>query len=123
MKLLGWLEPDALIAQLGEADVFIHPSPVHEPYGVAVLEAMAAGLPVLASEVTCAGLDRIEPEVNGFLHPAGHSAVLAEQILILLEAPARRADMGAAALRTAREWPLTRGVRLIRRLILGEDRA
>ena len=41
----------------------------------------------------------------------------------LLETSDRRADKGAAALRTAREWPLTRGVKLTGSLILDEDRA
>jgi 1,2-diacylglycerol 3-alpha-glucosyltransferase len=44
---LGRLEADALAVLLACSDAFIHPNPA-EPYGIAPLEAMAAGLPLVA---------------------------------------------------------------------------
>jgi len=116
VELLGWLEPEQLRDELYSADVLIHPSPVHEPYGVAIIEAMAAGLVVLASDVTCAALDRIEHGVNGYIHKAGDVKELAVQIGELMDDPARLAIMGQRARSTAERWPLERAVRLIREL-------
>ncbi|TWI34803.1 glycosyltransferase [Mesorhizobium tianshanense] len=121
VKLLGWLEPEELIGQLAQADVFIHPSPVHEPYGVAVLEAMAAGLAILASDRTCAAIDRIIPGVNGEIHKSGDHEALAIHISSLLSAPNEIARLGEAAASTASQWPLARGKSKIKNLICREE--
>lgn len=120
VRFLGWLEPDKLIQQLVYADVLIHPSPNHEAYGVAVVEAMACGLPVLASDVTCAASDRIEHGVSGFIHPCGNVEVLAMQIGFLLRNPDVIAKMGQLARETAERWPINRGVQIIKYAVLEE---
>jgi glycosyltransferase involved in cell wall biosynthesis len=117
VKFLGWLEPDKLIQQLVYADVLIHPSPMHEPYGVAVIEGMASGLPVLASDVTCAASERIEHGVNGFIHPRGNVEVLAMQIGFLLRNPDMITEMGQLARKTAEQWPIEQGVRTVKGLL------
>ena len=114
VKILGWLEPKAIIEQLARADVLIHPSPVHEPYGVVVIEGMAAGKAVLASNVTCAGLDRIEEGVNGFIHPAGDVKAIADHLNYFLDRPEQAAKMGQEAIETAHKWPLDNGVNIIK---------
>lgn len=120
VKLLGWQEPGEVRRLLQQADIFIHPSPTHEPYGVAVLEAMATGLPVLASDRTCAALDRVEPGVSGFIHEAANIGQLASHLSDLLNDESRREWMGGNALATARQWPLSRGVQQIRQLVVSE---
>ena len=114
VKILGWLEPKAIIEQLARADVLIHPSPVHEPYGVVVIEGMAAGKPVLASNVTCAGLDRIEEGVNGFIHPAGDIKTIVDHLNYFLDRPEEAAKMGREAIDTAHKWPVGNGVNIIK---------
>lgn len=47
--LEGWTEPDKLRCCLHRASLFAHPS-LREGFGVAVVEAMASGLPVIASD-------------------------------------------------------------------------
>lgn len=115
-KILGWIEPDELIKLLNKSDVLIHPSPIHEPYGVAVIEAMAAGLIVLSSDTTCAGLDRINQGVNGFIHRAGNVDALAEQITWLFEHPDQIPVIKNEARRTAERWPVQKGIGIIKKL-------
>jgi glycosyltransferase involved in cell wall biosynthesis len=64
---------------LGGADAAVHPS-IREALGVALLEAMAAGLPVLAAAVD--GIPEfVRPGQTGWLHTSGDVRALAEQML------------------------------------------
>jgi glycosyltransferase involved in cell wall biosynthesis len=82
--------PDVLAA----LDVFAMPSE-WEPFGLAAAEAMAAGLPVVASEV--GGLPEVVAAgVTGILVPACEPEPLAAGIATLLREPATRRAMGEA---------------------------
>ena len=117
VRFLGWLEPEQVIDLLARCDVLIHPSPTHEPYGVAVIEAMAAGCVVLASDVTCAAIDRIQNGENGFIHPAGSVERLAEQIEWLYVNREKLFSIKSRARATAHEWPVDRGVSIIKQMV------
>jgi glycosyltransferase involved in cell wall biosynthesis len=66
-------------------------------------QAMAAGLPVVATEVGGVG-DAIRDGENGFLVPPGNPGALAQCVLRLLEAPALRERMGVEGRRRAPEF-------------------
>ena len=64
----------------GEADVFIHPAR-HDGWGVVIHEALAAGMPVIATRETGAAYELLEDGSNGFLIDAEDEAGLVERIL------------------------------------------
>jgi glycosyltransferase involved in cell wall biosynthesis len=80
---------------LADADVFAIAS-ASEAYGIAIAEAMAAGLPVVASDV--GGIpELVKPGVTGELFTPGDSAGLASHLIRMLSAPELRARMSPAA--------------------------
>jgi glycosyltransferase involved in cell wall biosynthesis len=80
---------------LSSVDLFVLPS-LYEGLGVAVLEAMAAGKPVVASAV--GGLpELVEDRVTGFLVPPGDPAALAEAISRFISREDLLDDMGRRA--------------------------
>ncbi len=84
-----------------QADVFAYPS-YQEGIPIAVIEAMACGLPVVASGV--GGLpDLIHDGINGFLVPPGRAESLAEKIALLIHDDALRRNMQQESCRLARE--------------------
>jgi glycosyltransferase involved in cell wall biosynthesis len=86
-------------ALIGLLDVLVVPS-LTEGTPLIVLEAMAAGIPVVASAV--GGIpDQIRHNKEGLLVPAGDPAALAEALLELLQDPDRARSLGEAALRRA----------------------
>jgi glycosyltransferase involved in cell wall biosynthesis len=91
----GAVEPDAVPGLLGAADLLVWPA-IGEAFGMALLEAQAAGLPVVAgASGGVAGL--VADGVTGLLAPPGDVAALSAGIAALLDDPIRRLAMGAAA--------------------------
>ena len=83
------------------ADIFVYPS-YHEGMPMAVIEAMACGLPIIATQV--GGLpDLVFPDVNGLLVPAGQPEQLASAIRQLVDDPPLRYSMQAGSFRLAQE--------------------
>ena len=77
------------------ADVFCLPS-WEEGFPLVLLQAMASGLPVVATDATGAG-DIVTPGVEGEIVPAGDVPALREALDRVLSDPIRAKEMGAAA--------------------------
>jgi glycosyltransferase involved in cell wall biosynthesis len=77
-----------------ECDVYVQPS-IIEPYGIAVLEAMACGKPVVGTKVG-GMLDTIKDGETGFLVEPGNAKEIADRIRILRDED-KRAEMGKKA--------------------------
>ena len=91
----GALAADRLQPLVANADLFVWPG-VREPIGMAMLEAQAAGLPVVAGDAP--GIAAIvEDGRTGRLVPRGQVQAFAEAVADLLDAPAERAALGAQA--------------------------
>ncbi len=97
----GYVPYPELPALYGAADLFVHPA-AEERWGVSVQEALACGLPVIASERVGAARDLIEPGRNGSLYPAGDAKALTRAILAALAFP--RADAEAANREILARW-------------------
>jgi glycosyltransferase involved in cell wall biosynthesis len=108
----GWLETDEVYKELRKADAFIITSQF-EPYGVVVLEAMAAGRPVLASQAVVAARDRDEATGAIYLHRTGDIRVLAEQIAMLASDHQELRKASIASRATGKKWPQERSVTII----------
>jgi len=92
---LGQTSREQLQREMAEADAFVFPS-LFEGFGLVVLEAMAAGLPVITTENT-AGVDLIESGVNGLLVPPADVGALRGALAALAQSPGKAREMGLAA--------------------------
>ncbi|GAA0293004.1 type III pantothenate kinase [Kineococcus aurantiacus] len=106
VRLVGRVSPDDLPALLASADVLLA-TPWYEPFGIAVLEAMAAGLPVVATAVG-GMLDTVRDQRTGRLVPVDARGRvdpedLADAVAGVLDDPRVAHAMGAAGRRAARE--------------------
>jgi len=98
VKFHGYLEDPSGI--LSQSQVFVLSSR-SEAFPRSILEALRAGLPVVASDVGGVS-EAIVNGVTGLLVPAGNPQALASALGSLLESSSLRKSMGAAA-RTAYE--------------------
>ncbi len=90
VRFLGW-RPD-VASVIDACDIFCLPS-LNEGMGKAIVEAMAMGKPVIASDV--GGIpDLVIPGENGILVPPGDSNALAKAILNLRDHPEMSVKMG-----------------------------
>ncbi|MDP2898509.1 MAG: glycosyltransferase [bacterium] len=84
------IRPDISVV-LNCFDVFVLPS-LWEGFGTAIIEAMACGVPVVASRV--GGIPEIvEDGMNGLLVPPGRPGPLAEAVILMLDQPSMRREI------------------------------
>ncbi len=75
-----------------------------ETWGLAVNEAMAAGLPVIVSDKVGCGADLVEEGSNGYRFKTGDAEDLSEKIKALIESPARLSEFGKASQKIIFDW-------------------
>ncbi len=103
IHFLGFKDLEFLPKFYGVSDLFVLPS-VREPWGLVVNEAMASGLPVIATHKSGAAQDLIIEGKNGFLVPHNHTAALASAIDQACQSEERLRAMGEAAQQAVAEW-------------------
>ncbi len=88
---------------IAAADVFVLSSS-YEGFGNVIVEAMALGVPVVASDCPSGPAEIIEHAVSGFLVPVGDSRAMADRCLELLANRERRAAVVQAGLLRAEQF-------------------
>ena len=100
LAILGERDARALAAIYAAADIFVWPA-INEAYGLALLEAQAAGLPVVAGR--SGGVPEVVADgTTGLLTPLGDATAFADALRSLLLDTERRQSMAAAAADRAR---------------------
>lgn len=92
VHFVGYVSPQDLPRYYCTATIFCAPNTGFESFGIVLLEAMAAGLPIVASDIT--GFRAVlESGSEGLLVPQGNELAIAKAIIDLLNSPERRARM------------------------------
>lgn len=94
IALVGEWPPDRVRQAYRAADLFVLPS-FHEGYGMAFAEAMANGLPVIAT--TAGAIPETVPPDAGLLVPPGDAAALSEALRRVLMQPGLAARLAAGS--------------------------
>jgi len=105
--LLGQVTQEDKARFYHSVDVFCAPNTGGESFGVVLIEAMAAGAPIVASDLDAFQLVLRDGRA-GELFPAGDPAALAAAASRLLDDPSLRARLSAAATDAVRayDWPM-----------------
>ena len=103
VHMLGRVSDEALPTYHQAADIFVSPATGQESFGIVLVEAMAAGLPIVASDI--AGYREVARDgVEGLLVAPADPAALAEGVRTLLERPDLARALGARAVLRARDF-------------------
>ena len=92
----GRVPQDELIAHYDHSDILLVPSLWQEPFGLVVVEAMARGLPVIASNVG-GPAEILTRGIDGLLIEPGSERELASAIKLLVHDPVKCAQLSKAA--------------------------
>ncbi|HEX7722728.1 MAG TPA: glycosyltransferase family 4 protein [Pyrinomonadaceae bacterium] len=117
----GWLEAEELFRQIELADALVLTSSF-DAYGVVVLEAMARGRPVLASDGVVAALDRDDGSGAIIRHPAGDTELLAQQIELFANERERLLRASLAARAIAEKWKPQRAASILDSVLVKSKR-
>jgi phosphatidylinositol alpha-mannosyltransferase len=107
VDMRGAVENDAVPPYHAACEVFVAPATGQESFGIALVEAMAAGLPVVATDIP--GYREVVTDgVEGLLVPPRDPEALAAGLIRVLRDPALAARLGEAGRERARtfDWPL-----------------
>jgi glycosyltransferase involved in cell wall biosynthesis len=101
----GFVSRSSLISILKESKIFVYPLAPEGGWSIAMLEANAAGLPLITSKVSSVGVgwEIVKDGYNGYL-TNGTYVDLAEKILLLLEDETTRRKMGENGIIFAKQF-------------------
>jgi len=99
----GFLNREAIATCYGLADLLVLPSH-SEVWGLVINEALASGVPVLATDVCGAVADLIEDGVNGYVVPSGNAEAIETAMARHFDAPETHAHMRDAARKSIGEF-------------------
>lgn len=102
VDFMGRVSFETLLEQLKTNHVFLFPT-MGEGFGLVLLEAMAAGLPVITTP-NCAGYDIVKDGVNGFVVPVGDEEAIREKLLWMKNQPEELKIMSENAVETAKKF-------------------
>lgn len=100
VRTLGRVEPSRLVELLQGATAFVYPS-LYEGFGLPVLEAMACGVPVVASDRS--SLPEVVGDAGLLVDPDDPRAI-AEALVHLLRSPQRARELAARGLERSRSF-------------------
>jgi phosphatidyl-myo-inositol alpha-mannosyltransferase len=103
VTLLGLVSDADKARMLRSVDVYVAPNTGGESFGIVLLEAMAAGTPLLASDIDAFRVV-LDGGDAGLLFPTGDSAALARAAGVLLDDEAMRARLAAAGAQRVRAY-------------------
>jgi phosphatidylinositol alpha-mannosyltransferase len=106
---LGRLSQEAKIKQMGIAEIMCAPSLGGESFGIVLTEAMAAGLPIVASDIR-GYRDVLADGANGVLVPPGDVTALEEALFSTLSDTELRSRLSAAGIERAQDYSWNRVV-------------
>jgi phosphatidyl-myo-inositol alpha-mannosyltransferase len=100
VEALGWVDDEEKVAQFGQAELTCAPSLAAESFGIVLAESMAAGVPVVASDL--AGYRAVLHDGEaGRLCPPGDPVALSDALWDLLQNAAERRRLTAAGIAAA----------------------
>lgn len=102
VNFCGYVTYTELLRYLRESHVFVFPT-MGEGFGLVLLEAMAAGLPVITTP-NCGGRDVVKDGWNGFLVPVCDSSAIMMKLQWFMSHPASSLQMSRNATECAREY-------------------
>ena len=94
VTLVGGVSYQDLPRYYASADIFCSPATGQESFGIVLLEAMAAGKPIVASAIE-GYMGIVKPGEQGLLFPRKNSEALADTLATLITDPELAARMGA----------------------------
>jgi phosphatidylinositol alpha-mannosyltransferase len=106
VHFLGHVPGSDLPRWYATGDVFVSPATGNESFGIVLLEAMASGRAVVASDIP-GYRSVVIPDVNGVVFETGVPGALARALAGLVNDPERRAQLGTRGRTRAVEfaWP------------------
>ena len=107
IRAIGRIEPELLPRYYRSADIFCSPATGRESFGIVLLEAMASGVPVIASDIP--GFRRvISHGVDGLLTRPRDPDAIAEAIVTLGSNGSYREELGSRGRKKALryDWPI-----------------
>lgn len=106
VEFAGYASPEELPRYYRSADIYCSPATGNESFGIVLLEAMASGTPVVASDIDGYRW-LVEPGIEGLLVPPRSPRHLAEALVQIAQDPTLRSQMSQAGVRKAKAyaWP------------------
>jgi glycosyltransferase involved in cell wall biosynthesis len=101
VKFPGWLDDRQKLEMLSNADIFVCPS-LHEPFGLVLIEAAQAGLPIITTDTTGAKYI-FRDRTDALFAPVGDAAAMADRIEAVIRDPALAQALADQASATFRE--------------------